>query len=57
MPGYESFAKYYADLDAVMVTFYSTTDRDLDQVEPCGESSTHASHGSLGEGSAPRRIG
>ena len=29
VPGYESFAKYYADLDAVMVTFYSTTDRDL----------------------------
>ena len=29
VPGYQSFAKYYKDLDAVVVTFYSTTDPDL----------------------------
>ncbi len=29
VPGYQSFAKYYKDLDAVIVTFYSTTDPDL----------------------------
>ncbi len=29
VPGYQSFAKYYKDMDAVMVTFYSTTDPDL----------------------------
>lgn len=29
VPGYQSFAKYYEDMDAVIVTFYSTTDSDL----------------------------
>lgn len=29
VPGYESFASYDPENDAVMVTFYSTTDRDL----------------------------
>ena len=29
VPGYQSFAKYHADLDAVIVEFYSTTDRKL----------------------------
>lgn len=29
VPGYESFALYHEALDAVVVTFYSTTDRDL----------------------------
>ncbi len=29
VPGYQSFAKHYKDLDAVVVTFYSTTDKDL----------------------------
>lgn len=29
VPGYQSFAKYNEDLDAVIVTFYSTTDPDL----------------------------
>ena len=29
VPGYQSFAKYYADIDAVVVTFYNTTDKDL----------------------------
>ncbi len=29
VPGYQSFANYYADLDAVVVAFYSTTDPKL----------------------------
>jgi len=29
VPGYQSFAKYYKDLDAVVVVFYSTTDAKL----------------------------
>ncbi|MBI1287316.1 MAG: serine hydrolase [Flavobacteriales bacterium] len=29
VPGYQSFATYNADLDAIIVTFYSTTDPDL----------------------------
>lgn len=29
VPGYQSFAKYYKDLDAVVIQFYSTTDPDL----------------------------
>lgn len=29
VPGYQSFAKYYEDLDAVVVAFYSTTDPKL----------------------------
>ncbi|MFT6816041.1 MAG: D-alanyl-D-alanine carboxypeptidase [Sphingobacteriales bacterium] len=29
VPGYQSFAKYYKDLDAVVVVFYSTTDPKL----------------------------
>lgn len=29
VPGYQSFAAYYKDIDAVMVTLYSTTDHDL----------------------------
>jgi CubicO group peptidase (beta-lactamase class C family) len=29
IPGYQSFAKYFEDIDAVIVSFYSTTDRDL----------------------------
>jgi len=29
VPGYQSFAKYHKDLDAVTVEFYSTTDRRL----------------------------
>ena len=29
VPGYQSFAKYYKDLDAVLVQFYSTTDPRL----------------------------
>lgn len=29
VPGYQSFALYHADQDAVVVSFYSTTDRDL----------------------------
>ena len=29
VPGYQSFAKYYKDLDAVVVEFYSTTDPEL----------------------------
>ena len=29
VPGYQSFANYYPDLDAVMVAFYSTTDPKL----------------------------
>lgn len=29
VPGYQSFAEYYEDMDAVIVTFYSTTDADL----------------------------
>lgn len=29
VPGYQSFAKYHEDLDAVIVAFYSTTDPDL----------------------------
>jgi len=29
VPGYQSFAKYHNDLDAVIVTFYSTTDSKL----------------------------
>ncbi|MBU3822226.1 beta-lactamase family protein [Flavobacteriaceae bacterium XHP0103] len=29
VPGYQSFAKYYGDIDAVVVCFYSTTDPKL----------------------------
>ena len=29
VPGYQSFAEYYEDLDAVVVAFYSTTDSEL----------------------------
>lgn len=29
VPGYQSFATYYEDIDAVVVAFYSTTDADL----------------------------
>jgi CubicO group peptidase (beta-lactamase class C family) len=29
VPGYQSFAKYYKDIDAVVVEFYSTTDSKL----------------------------
>jgi hypothetical protein len=29
VPGYQSFAKYYKDIDAVVVEFYSTTDPKL----------------------------
>jgi len=29
VPGYQSFAEYYKDLDAVVVEFYSTTDPEL----------------------------
>ena len=29
VPGYQSFAKYYEDIDAVVIQFYSTTDRKL----------------------------
>jgi len=29
VPGYQSFAKYYKDLDAVVIEFYSTTDPKL----------------------------
>jgi len=29
VPGYQSFAKYYKDIDAVIVQFYSTTDPKL----------------------------
>lgn len=29
VPGYQSFAKYYKDLDAVVIVFYSTTDPKL----------------------------
>lgn len=29
VPGYQSFANYYKDIDAVVVTFYSTTDPKL----------------------------
>jgi hypothetical protein len=29
VPGYQSFAKYHKDLDAVVITFYSTTDDKL----------------------------
>ena len=29
VPGYQSFANYHEDLDAVVVTFYSTTDPKL----------------------------
>jgi len=29
VPGYQSFAEYYKELDAVVVAFYSTTDPDL----------------------------
>ncbi len=29
VPGYQSFAKYYKDMDAVIVAFYSTTDPKL----------------------------
>jgi CubicO group peptidase (beta-lactamase class C family) len=29
VPGYQSFAKYYQDLDAVVIEFYSTTDSKL----------------------------
>ena len=29
VPGYQSFAKYYKDIDAVIVTFYNTTDPKL----------------------------
>ncbi|OEK04020.1 serine hydrolase domain-containing protein [Roseivirga misakiensis] len=29
VPGYQSFAEYYKELDAVVIVFYSTTDPDL----------------------------
>jgi hypothetical protein len=29
VPGYQSFAKYHPDLDAVIIEFYSTTDPKL----------------------------
>ena len=29
VPGYQSFAKYHKDLDAVVIEFYSTTDPKL----------------------------
>ena len=29
VPGYQSFAKYHKDIDAIVVAFYSTTDRKL----------------------------
>ncbi len=29
VPGYQSFAEYHEDIDAVVIQFYSTTDRDL----------------------------
>ena len=29
VPGYQSFANYYQELDATVVTFYNTTDPDL----------------------------
>lgn len=29
VPGYQSFAKYYKDIDAVIIAFYSTTDSKL----------------------------
>lgn len=29
VPGYQSFAEYYEDIDAVVIAFYSTTDPDL----------------------------
>lgn len=29
VPGYQSFAKYYKDIDAVMIAFYNTTDPKL----------------------------
>ena len=29
VPGYQSFAEYHADLDAVVITFYNTTDPKL----------------------------
>ncbi|WP_298902169.1 serine hydrolase [uncultured Psychroserpens sp.] len=29
VPGYQSFAKYYKDIDAVVIAFYSTTDSKL----------------------------
>lgn len=29
VPGYQSFAKYHKDIDAVFVEFYSTTDSKL----------------------------
>ena len=29
VPGYQSFAKYYKEIDAVVVEFYSTTDAKL----------------------------
>jgi len=29
VPGYQSFAKYHKNLDAVFIEFYSTTDRKL----------------------------
>ncbi|WP_412984701.1 serine hydrolase domain-containing protein [Pontimicrobium sp. IMCC45349] len=29
VPGYQSFAKYYKDIDAVIVAFYNTTDKEL----------------------------
>lgn len=29
VPGYQSFAEYYEDLDAVVIAFYSTTDSEL----------------------------
>ena len=29
VPGYQSFAKYHKDIDAVVVEFYSTTDSKL----------------------------
>jgi len=29
VPGYQSFAKYHKDLDAVIIEFYSTTDAKM----------------------------
>jgi len=29
VPGYQSFANYHKEIDAVIVTFYSTTDAKL----------------------------
>ncbi|MGB0424715.1 MAG: serine hydrolase, partial [Flavobacteriales bacterium] len=29
VPGYQSFAEYHEDIDAVVIAFYSTTDPEL----------------------------